>query len=152
MADINDLRSALAGNSGASVGIPFVLAIRSFINWPPDAFSIEVEDRYIQTLYWVQGDGVGYLISEGNHDDPSLKGEFRSVADIENVTLSAKIVDSGLGPGEVRRAVEVQFKSGEVIKIDVAACTNQHQRDLANTFINTVLSAVAGEDLEAVVE
>lgn len=81
--------------------------------------------------------------------------EFRSAAHIENVTLSARIIDSsGFGLGEVRRAVEVQFQSGDGIKIDAGACANQHQRELANTntFIDTILSMVAGQALELVVE
>ncbi|UUO03607.1 hypothetical protein M4D79_11945 [Mycolicibacterium novocastrense] len=151
MAELTDFRDALSGDTGASAGLAFALAIHSFVNWPPDAFSTEVKNQYVQTLYWVQGDAVGYRSPRATKKIPYCGGELRSVADIENVTLGAKIVDNrGFGPGEVRRVVEVKFKSGEEIKIDVAACTNQHQRNLANAFINTILGAVAGEDVEAV--
>ena len=129
--------------------LAFVLALQGFIRWPPDAFTVDRDQRNkVQTLYWIQGDAIGQLTAEGDDDSPTITGALRSLGEIETVYVGAKIIDNrDFGPGEVRRAITVRFRSGDEIKVDVASYANQHLRDRANEFINEILSAAAGDDL-----
>ncbi|MEE6167672.1 MULTISPECIES: hypothetical protein [unclassified Mycolicibacterium] len=159
MADVNEIRDQLVGNSGRQVTLAFVLAVGSVVRWPVDAFKFEHNaDRDDERIfYWIQGNAIGKLTARGDSDSPAISAIIHPVSEINNVVVLAKRVDQGLGPGEIRRAITVSFveqigtegsesESALSITIDAANETNPNARDQADNLINAILDAVAGHN------
>lgn len=140
-----EIKSALAGDTGRAVSVGLVLAVKSLTDWPVDAIAVDLDhEARRQTVVWLQGDSVGVVVADGGLEEPEIAGVVRPLHAIEAIEFCAKVVDrSGVRP-TIDRAIRVSFSSGDVINVDVGKYVATHFRARADEFITGLLQAVAG--------
>jgi hypothetical protein len=93
--DLQQVRNALAGDSGTQVSWAFALAVHSFTRWPVDAFAVERDQNgRLRTVCWIQGNALGQLTADGDDDSPTINGAVLSIAKIDAVQLAGACPES----------------------------------------------------------
>jgi len=138
-ADIDDIREQIVGESGISVSIGLVAAVRSFTSGPIDAFAVDIDNGKVETVYWLQGEAIGRLTV---HREQTA-GVVWPVSAVRAVKLSAHGTGDHFRPQELARSISISFGDGNDAKINPGAHRTRYLRDSANRFIDAVLGKIS---------
>jgi hypothetical protein len=128
---------------GDSITVPdaFALAIRSFTSWPPDAWAVDIDHGKVETVYWLQGESIGWLTAHRER----ITGAMCPATSVRQVKLLAQVTGDDVRPGEAVRSISISFANGNDVSISPGAYDSHYLRDRANEFIDKLLRLIEGD-------